>query len=167
MISSHWQKQNMNIRNIVRVISLIISILLSIAFVMVGLLDITETSLLFLVLFMITEVAWAFALKNRYANSLVRVLKFDYEEIERDFRMVFKDKHIRFYRKLEEDAYRYEFPGYGLMMTVQPHWVIKDLNVPPVTKVTLHELTAKNKAFAKLLAESIDEMADQRASHKV
>jgi hypothetical protein len=34
----------------------------------------------------------------------------------------------------------------------------------PVTKVTLRVLNAKNKAFAEMLAESIDEIADQRAN---
>jgi hypothetical protein len=163
MASSHWQKQNSNIRNIVRVVALVIAILLSILFVSLGLLGIAQTSLLFLALFMATEVILAFILKNRYANSMVRVLKFDYEEIERDFRLVFKEKHIRFYRRSEEDAYRYEFPGHSLNMTVQPHWVQRDPNSQPVTKVTLYELSAKNEAFAEMLAEAIDEMANQRA----
>ena len=73
--------------------------------------------------------------------------------------MVFKDKHIHFRRKTEEDAYCYEFPGRSLSMIVQPYWLSGDKN--PVTKVTLYELTAKNEAFAEMLAESIDEMANK------
>jgi len=164
MASSHWQKQNTNMRNIVRVIALVIAILLSLIFVSFEVLKITAASLIFLAIFMITEVTLAFAFKNRYANSMVRVLKLDYEEIERDFRIVFKDNHIRFYRQSEEDAYSYEFPGHSLNMTVQPHWIQRDPTSQPVTKVTLHELTAKNEAFAEMLAESIDEMAIQPAN---
>lgn len=167
MVSSYWQRQNTNIRNTVRLISVAISVLLSLLFLSLGLLDIAETSLIFLALFMITEVILAFTFKNRYANSMVRVLKFDLEEIERDFRMVFKNKHVRFYRKSEEGAYSYEFPGHSLIMTVQPHWVQRDPTSEPVTKVTLHKLTAKNEEFAEMLANSIDEMANQLHNNKV
>jgi hypothetical protein len=110
------------------------------------------------------RVSLAFILKNRFANSMVRILKFDYEELERDFRIVFKNKYIRFYRRSEEDAYRYEFPGHRLSMTVQPYWLFSDMNPQPATLVTLRLLNAKNKAFAEMLADSIDEMADQRAN---
>lgn len=164
MLSSRWQKQNRNLQNIVRVISAAVAILLSLLLLSLGLLDITEMSLLFLAFFLIAEVAWAFALKNRFVDSMVRLLKFNYEEIERDFRKVFKDKFVRFYRRTEEDAYSYEFPGHSLIMTVQPHWIDRNETTPPVTKVTLHKLTAKNEEFAEMLAESIDEMADQRAN---
>jgi hypothetical protein len=51
-------------------------------------------------------------------------------------------------------------------MTVQPHWVQRDPNSQPVTKVTFYELSAKNEAFAEMLAEAIDEMANQRANNK-
>ncbi len=108
-----------------------------------------------------------FALRDRFANSMVRILKFNYEELERDFRMVFTDKHIRFNQKPEEDAYRYEFPDHSLSMIVQPHWIIKSFTMPPITKVTLRDLTAKNEAFAEMLAESIDEMARQCLATKL
>lgn len=165
MVSPNWQKQNLNLRNIVRAGSLVVSLLLSILLVSLDFLTIVQTSLLFLALFMLTEIVLAFTLKHRYANSLVRVLKFDYEEIEYDFRMLFKNKQIRFEREIEDEAYRYEFPGHTLSMTVQPHWVRKDFATPAVTKVTLHELTAENTPFAEMLAASIDEMASQRAGN--
>jgi hypothetical protein len=116
----------------------------------------------FIAVFVLLRVALTFILKNRFANTMVRVLKFDYEELERDFRIVFKNNYIRFYGRSEEDAYRYEFPGYSFIMTVQPHWLSYD-NVQPATKVTLGVLTEKNLAFAGKLAVAIDEMADQRA----
>lgn len=75
---------------------------------------------------------------------------------------MFKDKHIQFQREIEEDFYRYEFPGHNLSMTVQPHWVQWEPTAKPITKVTLRELTAENTPFAEMLAESIDKMTEQR-----
>ena len=160
MVSSRWQKQNIYFRYVVLATSVAISLLLSMLFLSFGL---KEISPLFVALFIIAEVTLAFTLKNRYANSMVRVLKLDYEKIERDFRMVFKDKHIRFYRKFEEDSYCYEFPGHSLSMTVQPYWVPgNETALQSATKLTLQMLNAKNAAFAEMLAESIDDMANQR-----
>lgn len=163
MKSSHWQKQHIYFRSIVWGVSAVTSILLLILLLSLGL-GIEEAGALFIVVFFIMRISLAFILKNRYANSMVRILKFDYEELERDFRTVFKNKYIRFYRRSEEDAYRYEFPGHSLSMTAQPYWLSSDMDRQPVTKVTLRVLNAKNKAFAEMLAESIDEMADQRAN---
>ena len=162
MASSRWQKQHIYFQSIIWAISAIISFLLLILFLSLNL-GIEMAGVLFIAIFAITRVSLAFILKNRYANLMVRVLKFDYEEIERDFRIVFKNNHIRYYRKSEEDAYRYEFPGHNLSMTVQPHWLSYE-SKQPATKVTLRVLNAKNKAFAEMLAASIDEMADQRAN---
>jgi hypothetical protein len=119
----------------------------------------------FIIVFAIMRVSLAFIFKNRFANSMVRILKFDYEEIERDFRIVFKNKNIRFYRRSEEDAYRYEFPGHSLSMTAQPYWLSPDRE-QPATRLTLYVLNAKNEAFAEMLADSIDEMADRRANNE-
>jgi hypothetical protein len=47
-------------------------------------------------------------------------------------------------------------------MIVQPHWLSIDMK-QPVTKVTLRVLNEKNKAFAEMLADAIDEMAEERA----
>ncbi len=163
MGSSRWQKQHIYFRSIVWAVSAVISILLIILLLSLGF-RIEVAGIFFIVVFAIMRISLAFIFKNRYANSMVRILKFDYEEIERDFRIVFKKKNIRFYRKFEEDAYCYEFPGRSLSMTVQPYWLSSDMNLQPVTKVTLRVLNAKNKAFAEMLADSIDEMADQRAN---
>lgn len=110
----------------------------------------------FIVIFAIIRISLAFIFKDRYGNAMVRILKFDYEEIERDFRIVFKNQNIRFYRKFEEDGYCYEFPGHNLTMTAKPYWLSGD--IPPCTKVTLYAVNAKNEAFAEILATSIDEM---------
>ncbi|MEZ4643448.1 MAG: hypothetical protein R3E31_12070 [Chloroflexota bacterium] len=164
MVSSRWQKQNMHLRKIVWAVSAAASTLLVILLLSLRVLEIEAAGLLFLAVFIIMRVSLAFILKNRFANSMVRILKFDYKEIERDFRTVFKNKYIRFYRKSEDDAYRYEFPGHSLSMTVQPYWLSSDMTLQPATLVTLRVLNAKNTAFAEMLADSIDEMVDQRAN---
>ena len=109
-----------------------------------------------------------FSLENRYGTSMIRILRVDYKVIERDFRMMFKDKHIQFYKRTDEDAYSYEFPGHNLVMTVEPyvlhHLVVaRQMTSQSATAVILRELSSKNKAFAEMLAQSIDELAQQRA----
>ena len=164
MKSSRWQKQHIRFQSIVWAISAAISILLIILLLLLGF-TIEMAGVFSIISFVILRVLLALILKNRYANSMVRILKFDYEELERDFRIVFKNQNISFKRHSEEDAYRYEFPWYRLSMTVQPYWLSPDRE-RSATKVTLYELTAKNKAFAEMLAASIDEMADQRVNEK-
>ena len=162
MVSSRWQKQNIHFQRNVWGFSAVLSLLLIIILLALGF-GIEMAGVFFIVVFAVTRISLAFIFKNRYANLMVRILKFDYEEIERDFRFVFKNKNIRFNRKSEEDTYRYEFPGHSLSMTVQPYWLTID-NQQPATLVTLRILNAKNEAFADMLAASIDEMAAQRAS---
>lgn len=163
MGSSRWQKQHIYFQPIVWAISAVVSLLLIILLLLLGF-AIEVAGVFFILVFAITRVSLAFILKNCFANSMVRILKFDYEEIERDFRTLFKNKYIRFYRKSEEDAYHYDFPGHSLSMIVQSYWLPVDVNPKPVTKVTLRVLNAKNKEFAEMLAGSIDEMANQRAN---
>ena len=163
MGSSRWQRQHPYFWRIVWASSAVISILLIILLLPLGF-RIEVAGVFFLLVFAIVRVLLAYIFKNRNANSMVRVLKFHPEEIERDFRIVFKNRNIRFYRKSEEDVYWYEFPGRSLNMTVQPYWLYSDVNQQPVTKVTLRVLNAKNIEFAEMLAASIDEMADQRAN---
>jgi len=163
MGSSRWQKQNIYLGKVVWLASAVASILLLTLLLSLGF-RIEAAGAIFIVAFFILRVSLAFILKNRFANSMVRILKVEYEEIERDFRTVFKNKYIRFYRKSEEDAYRYEFPGHNLSMIVQPYWLADYMQ--PATLVTLRELNAKNEAFAEMLAESINEMIDQRMSSR-
>lgn len=160
MKSTRWQKQHIHFRSIVWGASAAVSVLLMIILLLLGVgADIIGISFISVFLFM--RVLLAFALKNRFANSMVRILKFDYEEVERDFRILFKNKNIRFHRKEKEDAFYYEFLGRKLSMTAEPFWVSADINQKPVTKLTLYELTGENSAFAEMLADTIDEMAEQ------
>lgn len=164
MVSSRWQKQHSYFQAIVWAVSAVISTLLIIILLLLGF-GIEMAGVFFIIVFLAMRVLLAFLLKNRFANSMVRILKFDYEEIEREFRMLFKHKYIRYHRKLEEDAYHYEFPGHSLSMTVEPYWLLfMDPNQQKATKITLRILNAKNKEFAEMLADSIDEMAAQHAT---
>lgn len=165
MVSSRWQKQNLNFWKYVWGISAVITLLLVILLVSLGLIGMETGGILFLIVFMVMRLLLAFIFKNRYANSMVRVLKFDYEELERDFRIVFKNNNIRFNRKLEEESYHYEFPGHRLRMNVEPYWLSMD-NQQAATFVTLRILTAKNEAFADMLAEAIDDMVAQRTNSR-
>jgi len=162
MAASRWQKQHIHFQRIVWGISAVVSIFVIILLLLLGF-RIEVAGVFFILVFAITRISLAFILNNRFANSMVRILKFDYEEIERDFRIVFKNKNISFKRISEEDVYRYEFPWHRLSMTVEPYWLSPD-SEKPATKVTLQILNAKNKAFAEMLAKSIDEMADQLAN---
>lgn len=162
MRTSGWQKQHIYFQRIVWGVSAVLSLLLIIFLLSLGF-GYEVAGIFFILIFTLLRVSLGFIFKNHYGNSLVRILKFDYEEFERDFRMLFKEKNIRFKRNAEEDSYRYDFPGYSLSMTVQPHWVQVEQGLQPVTKVTLYELTSKNEAFAEMLAESIDEMIEQLA----
>ena len=163
MVSSRWQKQNMNLWKIVWAAAAIISFLLFMLLFLLGW-RMEAAGVIFIAVFFGLRILLAFLLKNRFANSMVRILKFNYEELERDFRTVFKNKYIRFIRRSEEDAYHYEFPGHHLNMTVKPYWLSGDIQ--SVTLVTQHGLTAKNQAFAEMFAEAIDEMAEQRANDR-
>lgn len=161
MVASRWQRQNIYFQPIVWAASAIISFLVVIVLFSLGW-GVEVASASFLVAFVALRILLAFVLKNRFTNSMVRILKFDYEELEREFRIVFKNKFIRFHRKSEDDAYLYDFPGRNLSMMVQPYWLNSDMSQPPATKITLRVLNAKNKEFAEMLADSIDEMADLR-----
>lgn len=112
-------------------------------------------------------IALAFFLIKRNASSLVRVLRFDYEEIERDFRLLFKKNHIQYQRQEEDDGYRYDFPGHELSMTIRPYSLHnfnfnRQNNKQPATLVTLGKLNDKNEPFAGKLASLIDHMAKQQ-----
>ena len=166
MVSSRWQKQNSSRSNIafwVLLLSIMAIGFPAALFRLEG-----GTAVIASIMGLVAGFVLAFALLKRQANSMVRVLKFNYKEIERFFRILFKDNHIHFHRKTEEDAYRYDFPGRNeLSMTIQPYMLLnlgfkdQDGSVLPATKITLSELSAENEAFAEKLAHLIDEMANK------
>ena len=162
MKTLRWQKQHIHFQSIIWGVSAVISALLITLLLSLGF-SLEVAGIWFILVFVVLRVSLAYLFTNWYANSMVRILNFNYEEIERDFRLLFKDKNIRFSKKTAEDVYRYEFAGHNLTMTVQPYWVQWEPTSRPLTKVTLYQLTATNEAFAEMLANAIDEMANQRA----
>ena len=81
MVSSRWQKQHIHFQKIVWGVSAVISILLIILLLLLGF-AVEVAGVFFLLVFAIMRVSLAFVFKNRYANSMVRILKFDFEEYE-------------------------------------------------------------------------------------
>lgn len=158
MASSRWQRQHIHFRQMIWGVSAVVSMLLFTALLALGF-GLEVAGVFFIIVFVALRISLAFAFNNRYANAMVRVLRVDYEAIERDFRLLFKERSIRYYRKSEDDAYAYEFPGRSLSMRVQAHWLSQDMVKQPVTKVTLSVVSEKNRAFAEMLADAIDEMA--------
>lgn len=132
-----------------------------------SLLGLGRQGILIVVLIVVVGMTVSITIGNRYARSMVRILKFEHEEIERDFRVLFKDNHIQFHRRTEEVGYRYNFYGHRLSMTIEPYQLVSTGEEGqmtwflPATRVTLGELNTKNQAFAGSLADLIDEMADQ------
>lgn len=169
MVPSSWQKHNFYIRNVGIGITLGIALLLAF---LTSLLGLGRLSVIIVGIVAIVGMTVSITMGNRYARSMVRILKFDYEEIERDFRILLKDNYIQFNRKTIEDVYRYDFPGHRLSMTVEHYQILNTGKEEqktwflPATQVTLSELNSKNQAFAERLADLIDEMASQLANKR-
>lgn len=161
MKPSRWQKRHIHFERIVWGASGVVACLLILVMLALGY-SLETAGIFFILIFVAMRLALAFLFKNRYGNSMVRILKFDHEEIERDFRIVFKNHHISYKRTSKDEGYCYEFPWHRLSMTVEPYWLSYERD-KPVTKVTLRVINEKNSAFADMLAQSIDEMANERA----
>ena len=169
MVPSRWQKHDFYIRNVGMGITLGIALLLAF---LTSLLGLGRPGILVVGIVAVVGMMVSITIGNRYARSMVRILKFEYEEIERDFRILFKDNHIQFHRKTEEDVYRYNFLGHRLSMTIEPYQILNPVEEGQTTwflaatQVTLSELNTKNQAFAEKLADLIDEMAEQLANKR-
>ena len=158
MVTTQWQQQNFQTRNTGVTITVSVSILLTGLLLLVGMAWMSQW------LGIVVVVAGLVATHRRMrknAETMTRVLRQDYEEIERDFRMIFKDHNIRYYRRMDEDAYAYEFPGRSLTMRVEPY-VFHNLllsrtgNPNPAACIHLRKVNSQNAQFAEFLAETID-----------
>ncbi len=170
MVSSRWEKQNTARFNIAFWIVLVSIMAIGFPAALFGLTG--WSAVIASIIALITGFVLAFILVRRQADSMIRVIKFAYQDIERDFRILFKVNNIQFNRKTEEDAFQYFFPGNTLSMTIQPYSLLnlgvkgqKEL-ILPATKITLGELNAENEAFADKLAKLIDEMENQQARNE-
>jgi hypothetical protein len=95
---------------------------------------------------------------------MMRVLRTGPEEAAELIQKALKAKHIRFSRSPEEEAelMRYRFSGLSLILQLEP-FPIENLPLEtfmkknPATKLTLRELSAKNRKMAARIAAAIDE----------
>ncbi len=166
MVSSRWQKHNTARYSLAFLILVVTVFAIGYPASLLGLEGVP--ALIASAIGVIVGFVAAFALVKWRANAMVRVLKFDCQEIEREFRILFKDNNIQFNRKPAEDGYRYNFFGRNdLSMTIQSYSPFnrgvedKDGRVSSATKITLGDLNKKNEAFAEQLADLIDEMANK------
>lgn len=169
MISSRWEKQNTAQVQIAYVI-----FLGTILFFMFPYLyfDLEGWFAFTISLIALTAgLSLAFFLLRHRANAMVRVIKFDYMEVERDFRILFKENNIQFNRKTKEDGFQYDFFGHkGLSMTLELYELLNlEGNGPqrvlqPATKITLAKLNDTNQTFVERLTNLIDEMMNQRSN---
>ena len=104
MKSLRWVKQNTTIWYGRWVITAIVCSVTRILLLSQG-----GTGLLITILVLIAGLTLTGILRNRYANSMERILLFDYKEVESAVRVVFKDKNIRFSRNTEEELYIFKF----------------------------------------------------------
>lgn len=163
MVTTRWQRRDTNILRFG--LGLVLAIAAT-TLLVASLNGLGSRSHLLSLLVLAAGAVTVIAVERRYAKSRVRVLKFKTEDSDREFRKLFKEHHIRFYRKENKLGYNYTFPGRGISMT------IKDFQVPDVHLETLHsftqvmllEINATNEPFANHLADLIDEMAQRRSS---
>ena len=157
MRSLRWAKQNTTIWYSGWVITIIVCSVMRTLLLSLG-----GMGLLITILVLIVGLTLTGILRNRYANSMERVLLFNYEEVESAVRVVFKDKNIRFSRNTEEELYIFKFSWPNLTLTIERHTFLDIHMAPqPATKVTLHGVNAKNQGISEMLAKYIDEVDNQ------
>lgn len=157
MASLRWAKQNTTIWYAGWMITVVIGSLLQVLLLSLGGLGKLITLLLLIAGLTLTAI-----LRKRYANSMERIFRFNYKEVESAVRVVFKNKHIGFHRETEEDLYMFKFSWPSLTLTIEDHVYFDiHMNPQPASKVTLHGVNAKNKGLAEMLAKYIDEVDNQ------
>lgn len=169
MAPENWQKQDFYLRNVGSAITLGVALFLAF---LTSLLGLGRLSVPIVGVVLLVGMSASVIIGSRYGRTMVRILKFEPEEIERDFRLLFKDNFIQFHRREEEEGYRYDLLGHGLSMTIEPYEIAStgEEGRPtwflPGTRVTLSELNTRNQAFAEKLAGLIDEMAVRLAEKR-
>jgi len=166
MVSSRWQKQNIYFRNLGVTGTLTLSILGGFILSYFGEGKIGE---ILGGIILAVGIGVTFILMNRNPNKMLRVLRVDVESAEWNLRKLLRDNSIRFLRRVDDDVYHYELPGYKLSMIVKPYiWhnlnVDSQRNLQPATLLMLGDLNEKNQIFAEKLADMIDEL-DTRLPH--
>lgn len=90
---------------------------------------------------------------------MIGKVKIDYQEFDRELRLLLEAKSAHFYRESGDNGYSYQFPNDDLTMTVQPYDVkLNKKTSSAATLVFFDLLHANNQAFAQTLTEAIDKM---------
>ncbi|MEM7116662.1 MAG: hypothetical protein AAF614_29780 [Chloroflexota bacterium] len=165
MVTSRWQKQNTSI----------FSIAFLILFVTIGFIGFPtrlfnlegRMALIVSAIIAILGIGLAFLLVKWRPNAMVRILRFNHQTVEQNFRDLFANNSIEFQLKKNDGTYCYEFPRQSLKMSTQPYALHNfefdhKRTKQPATKVMLENLRADNQDFARRLADLIDNMAKQR-----
>ena len=112
-----------------------------------------------MILALIIGLTLTYILKNRYPDTMVQRLRYDFEAAVKNVQKVLSEKNIRFYRQDEDEVVR--FKVLGLTMTLIPYEVEKLTHVEPNAKytlVTLEEVTTKNAGLTTMVTGALDKL---------
>ena len=112
-----------------------------------------------MILTLIIGLTLTYILKNRYPDTMVRRLRYDFETAVKNVQKVLAEKNIRFYRQDEDEVVR--FKVLGLTMTLIPYEVEKLMHVEPNAKytlVTLEGVTTKNAGLTTMVTGALDKL---------
>ncbi len=113
-----------------------------------------------------------FTLTRTNPNVLKRVVRLRYGETETAFSEMFKTSRFGYTWHQDEDNYHvFEFPRHDLHLTIHPYEpsfstvgfpAMQTTSLLPYahTLATIHNINAKNKAFAETLASAIDKLIE-------
>ncbi len=154
MKSLRWAKQNTTIWYGGWLITAIIGSVTQILLLSLG-----RIGLLINLLVLIAGLTLTAILRNRYANSMERILLSNYKEVQSAIGVVFKNKNIRFYRQSEDQLYIFKFSWPALILIIEPHIFLGvHMNPQPATKLTLKGLNGQNQEISQILIKYIDEI---------
>lgn len=151
MKSSRWQKRN----KLVLYSGLMITLSITGFLRFLSLPNTQEIGLM--VFALIGGLALTYFLKNRFPDTMVRRLNYDFEGAVGSVQKVLRDKNIRFYMYDEGDAVR--FKVLGLTMTLIPYDVEKLTHVESNAKytlVTLEGVNTKNAGLTNMVTGALN-----------
>lgn len=122
------------------------------------------------ILIWVIGIRLAVFLNNHFANSMVRVFRFEHDIAVGIVQQVVRDNYFRYKRQIDGDAVRYNFQEQVLTLTIEPYPLnlpIDDhIEVSQASKVVLNGLNQTNQAFAEKLSVAINETAASRLSRR-
>ena len=98
-----------------------------------------------------------------FVDSVIGSVRLDYNDIEWQFRKLFKDDAILFHKRTENNAHNFEFPDHKLRVSLHDRSTTRGEKRRPIAQIKFHQVTSQNRPFVDTLTNAIDEMADQPA----